>query len=54
MKKLIWMVTSVLVLVASCKKEAEKQSATEDVTYAESSYPIEPVNIQNVKIKDEF
>ncbi|WP_418498221.1 glycoside hydrolase family 127 protein [Flagellimonas sp.] len=54
MKKLIWMAASVLVMVASCKKEAEKPSDAEDTIYAESGYPIEPVNIQNVKIKDEF
>lgn len=54
MKKMIWIVASLLVLVTSCKKEAEKQAETKDGIYAESGYPIEPVNIQNVKIKDEF
>ena len=54
MKKILLMVTSLLVLVASCKKEAEKQQEAEDKTYAEQGYPIEPVNIRNVKVHDDF
>lgn len=54
MKKVLLMVTSLLVLAASCKKETEKQQETEDRTYAEQGYPIEPVNIRNVKVHDDF
>lgn len=54
MKKVLLVVTGLLLLTASCKKESEKQLEAKDETYAEQGYPIEPINIRNVKVHDDF
>ncbi|AEM69650.1 protein of unknown function DUF1680 [Allomuricauda ruestringensis DSM 13258] len=46
--------TSLLVLTTSCKEQPEKQQDSEDMAHAASGYPIEPINIKNVKVHDDF
>lgn len=42
-----------LILGISCKKQGEQQIA-ENKTHAGHGYPIEPINIRNVKVHDDF
>lgn len=54
MKKTLLAMTSLLVLTTSCKEQPEKQQDSEDMAHAASGYPIEPINIKNVKVHDDF
>ncbi|MBA4746035.1 MAG: glycoside hydrolase family 127 protein [Muricauda sp.] len=46
--------TSFLVLTTSCKEQPEKQQESKEKAHVASGYPIEPINIRNVKVHDDF
>ncbi|MEC3965313.1 glycoside hydrolase family 127 protein [Flagellimonas halotolerans] len=54
MKKALLAMTSFLVLTTSCKEQQEKQQESKEKAHVASGYPIEPINIRNVKVHDDF
>lgn len=46
--------TSFLVLTTSCKEQQDKQQESKEKAHVASGYPIEPINIRNVKVHDDF
>nr|WP_293167495.1 glycoside hydrolase family 127 protein [Allomuricauda sp.] len=54
MKKTLLAMTSFLVLTTSCKEQPEKQQESKEKAHVASGYPIEPINIRNVKVHDDF
>ncbi|NVN17680.1 glycoside hydrolase family 127 protein [Muricauda sp. HICW] len=54
MKKNLFTLAGLLLLTISCKEDSKNQASNENMAGESPDYPIESVNIQNVKLKDEF
>ncbi|UBZ15020.1 glycoside hydrolase family 127 protein [Flagellimonas marinaquae] len=54
MKKLLFTLAGLLLLTISCKEDSKNQASDENMAGESPDYPIESVNIQNVKLNDEF
>jgi len=54
MKKVLLIMGGLLLLTVSCKEQPKEQQDNQKTVNTALDYPIEPVNIQNVKLKDEF
>jgi len=54
MKKKLFTLAGLLLLTISCKEDSKNQASNENMAGESPDYPIESVNIQNIKLKDEF
>ena len=54
MKKVLLTLGGLLLLTVSCKEQSKNQQGDQNMVTESPDYPIESVNIQNVKLKDEF
>ncbi len=54
MKKTLFTLAGLLLLTISCKEESKNQASDQNMAGESQDYPIESVNIQNVKLNDEF
>lgn len=54
MKKILFTLAGLLLLTISCKEHSKNQASDENMAGESPDYPIESVNIQNIKLKDEF
>jgi DUF1680 family protein len=54
MKKNLFTLAGLLLLTISCKEDSKNQASNENMAGESPDYPIESVNIQNIKLKDEF